>query len=236
MVRLGLAMPAMLPMRKTGGRGLWSIEEIHLLIELWSLNIHVDCIAARTGRSAGAVRSKARRPGLYRRNRRDLIKLWTSASKQPLAEGPPTKSVACADAGETAGSAGLANELAVPPKIEVVDTESDVPAARGHAVPPSIEATAVEQEAPAVTELAVASSIEVADVEQEAAAVTELAVPPSIEVANAEQEAPAVIELVLLASVEVADAGSDVTAATARGMREPEDKRRKATKPADQLS
>jgi hypothetical protein len=212
-VRLGLAMPSMLPMRKTGGRRLWSIEEIHVLIELWSHNIHVNCIAAKIGRSSGAVRSKARRLGLYRRNRRDFIKLWTSAPKQPLAEGPLTRSVACADAGETAASAGLADELAVPANIEVVgsNSKSDVSAVPEHAILPSVE---------------------LADAESDVVAVMVYAVPASIEVADAGKDVPAPSELVLLASVEVPDAEAYVPAATAKAAGEAKVKRRKAAKPA----
>jgi hypothetical protein len=78
--RLGLPTPSCLPMRPPRGKRPWSVEEVSLLIERWATNWHVACIAEETGRTPGAVRSKARRLGLYRRERRDLVRVGRADS------------------------------------------------------------------------------------------------------------------------------------------------------------
>jgi hypothetical protein len=83
-MRLGLPTPSSLRMRKHCGRRPWTPEEVHILIDRWAVNLHVDCIAAEIARSAGAIRSKARRLGLYRRERRNLIRLNVAAA--PVAQ------------------------------------------------------------------------------------------------------------------------------------------------------
>jgi hypothetical protein len=116
-VRLGLPMPSDLPMRRPGGRRPWSVTEIRLLIERWPQNLHVDCIGGDIERSPGAVRAKARRLGLYRRNRRDLIKVSTgpaeSAAIQEL-EGCGVGSVFRVHAEDVSPSPDLASE---PPNV-----------------------------------------------------------------------------------------------------------------------
>ena len=82
--RLGLPTPSVLPMRRPGGRRPWTIHEVHLLIGMWSQDIHVACIGAETGRSLGGVRSKARRLGLYRRDRRNIVRCPPSGSSAPM--------------------------------------------------------------------------------------------------------------------------------------------------------
>lgn len=72
--RLGLPMPSDRPMRKPCGRQPWTVADIRTLISLWCANLPACVIARMLGRSPGGVRSKGRRLGLYRRNRRDLIK------------------------------------------------------------------------------------------------------------------------------------------------------------------
>ena len=81
--RLGLPTPSMLPMRRPGGRRPWTVNEVHCLIGMWSQDIHVECIGAETGRSPGGVRSKARRLGLYRRERRNIVRYPASGSSAP---------------------------------------------------------------------------------------------------------------------------------------------------------
>ena len=56
-----------------------------VLIDMWSQDIHVECIGAETGRSPGGVRSKARRLGLYRRERRNIVRYPASGTaRRPL--------------------------------------------------------------------------------------------------------------------------------------------------------
>ena len=83
--RLGLPTPSMLPMRRPGGRRPWTGNEIHVLIDMWSQDIHVECIGAETGRSPGGVRSKARRLGLYRRERRNVVRYQANGSAPVIA-------------------------------------------------------------------------------------------------------------------------------------------------------
>lgn len=73
-VLLGLPMPSDRAMRKPCGRRPWTVAEVRNLISLWCANLHVDIISRELDRSAGGVRSKAERIGLYRRRRQDLIK------------------------------------------------------------------------------------------------------------------------------------------------------------------
>ena len=82
--RLGLPTPSMQPMRRPGGRRPWTVNEVHLLIDMWSQDIHVESIGVETGRSPGGVRSKARRLGLYRRERRNIIRSPASGNSVPV--------------------------------------------------------------------------------------------------------------------------------------------------------
>ena len=63
LVRLGLATPHDRPLRKPGARG-WSILDNIRLIAWRMAGVHPEIIGERLSRSAGAVRSKARRLGL----------------------------------------------------------------------------------------------------------------------------------------------------------------------------
>jgi hypothetical protein len=72
LLRLDLPAPLDRPMRKSG-KHPWTVEETRLLIVLWTANMRAEAIGAILRRSAGSVRSKARRLGLYRRMRRDLV-------------------------------------------------------------------------------------------------------------------------------------------------------------------
>jgi hypothetical protein len=104
-VRLGLLTPSALPMRKPRGKRPWTPEEIHLLLDRWVSNIHVARIGAEINRSAGGVRSKARRLGLYRRERHAIIKLavvCTPATQLTVTTVEPTAAaVAIADETDT---------------------------------------------------------------------------------------------------------------------------------------
>jgi len=80
---LGLPAPIDRPLRKPGGRNPWKLAEVHRLLELWQRDVHGSTIAEAIGRSPGGVRAKARRLGLYRRERAALVR------ELPVA--PPTR-------------------------------------------------------------------------------------------------------------------------------------------------
>ena len=71
LVRLGLRTPHERPLRKPGPRG-WSVLDTIRLIAWRVAGIHPETIAQRLGRSANAVRAKARRLGLPRPDRKAL--------------------------------------------------------------------------------------------------------------------------------------------------------------------
>ena len=73
LIRLDLPTPSARPMRKPSGKRAWSVADVRVLISLWTGNMRAEAIGAELERSAGAVRAKGRRLGLYRRNRRDLV-------------------------------------------------------------------------------------------------------------------------------------------------------------------
>ena len=82
-VRLGLATPHDRPMRKPGARG-WSVLDTMRLIAWRVAGVHPDTIGARLGRSANAVRAKARRLGLPVPDRRTLRKLDPGTLEEPV--------------------------------------------------------------------------------------------------------------------------------------------------------
>lgn len=82
-VRLGLVTPHDRPMRKTGARA-WSALDTMRLIAWRVAGIHPETIGARLGRSANAVRAKARRLGLPVPERRTLRKLAPGLLEDPL--------------------------------------------------------------------------------------------------------------------------------------------------------
>lgn len=99
--RLGLPAPVDRPLRKPGGRNPWQLAEVHRLVTLWQSNVHGSTIAEAIGRSPGGVRAKARRLGLYRRDRTALVRelpaappackprhqiAWTETMETELAE------------------------------------------------------------------------------------------------------------------------------------------------------
>ncbi len=83
-VRLGLATPHDRPMRKSGARG-WSVLDTMRLIAWRVAGVHPDTIGARLGRSANAVRAKARRLGLPVSDRKTLRKLAPGTLEEPVA-------------------------------------------------------------------------------------------------------------------------------------------------------
>ena len=77
--------------RKNGNRNAWQLGEIRQLIEFWEQNLSSASIAARFGRSPGAIRAKARWLGLARRSYRDII---TDIPPVVVAPDPATEPVA----------------------------------------------------------------------------------------------------------------------------------------------
>ena len=92
-VRLGLPMPHDRLLRR-GGRNAWVDEDVRRLIA-WRLSgVHPETIAARLGRSVGAVRAKSRRLGVPTPARRDLRKLDPAALPDPVFRAEPPGSAA----------------------------------------------------------------------------------------------------------------------------------------------
>ncbi len=81
-VRLGLATPHDRPLRKPGALG-WSVVDTIRLIAWRVAGVHPEIIGQRLGRSAGAVRSKARRLGLRAPPRKLLHKPDTKTLRDP---------------------------------------------------------------------------------------------------------------------------------------------------------
>ena len=90
LVRLDLPAPSGRPMRQPSGRLPWIDDQVGSLIELWTGNVRTAAIGETLGRSPGSVRSKARRMGLYRRSRRDLIKALAATEHAADTSVPPT--------------------------------------------------------------------------------------------------------------------------------------------------
>jgi hypothetical protein len=86
-VELDLPTPHDRPLRKPGGRNPWSLADTRQLIAWWLEGIHPDSIGERLGRSPGGVRSKARRLGLPRRDRRALVRLAPAVTAVPAPPG-----------------------------------------------------------------------------------------------------------------------------------------------------
>jgi hypothetical protein len=96
LVRLGLRTPHERPLRKPGPRG-WSVLDTIRLIGWRVAGIHPETIGQRLGRSANAVRAKARRLGLPRPDRKSLQRVDPAKLKDP---GPGIAFVAPAEEAE----------------------------------------------------------------------------------------------------------------------------------------
>lgn len=83
LVRLGLRTPHERPLRKPGPRG-WSLLDTIRLIAWRIAGIHPETIAQRLGRSANAVRAKARRLGLPRPDRKALRRVDPAGLEDPI--------------------------------------------------------------------------------------------------------------------------------------------------------
>jgi hypothetical protein len=74
-VGLDLPTPHGRRLRKPGGRNPWSVSDTRRLIAWWLEGVHPVSIGEHLRRSPGGVRSKARRLGLPRRDRKLLVRL-----------------------------------------------------------------------------------------------------------------------------------------------------------------
>jgi hypothetical protein len=83
LIRLGLATPHNRPMRKAGGIKAWSVADVIRLIAWRVAGVHPEIIGLKLGRSAGAVRSKARRLGLRAPPRKLLHKPDLNSLRDP---------------------------------------------------------------------------------------------------------------------------------------------------------
>jgi hypothetical protein len=83
LVRLGLRTPHERPLRKPGPRG-WSVLDTIRLIAWRVAGIHPEAIAQRLGRSANAVRAKARRLGVPRPDRKALRRVDPARLEDPV--------------------------------------------------------------------------------------------------------------------------------------------------------
>ena len=82
-VRLGLPMPHERLRRRAGGRNPWADEDVRRLIAWRLAGVHPETIGVRLGRSVGAIRSKARRLGVPRPDRRALRKFDPTTLTDP---------------------------------------------------------------------------------------------------------------------------------------------------------
>lgn len=73
-VELDLPTPHDRPLRKPGGRNPWGLADTAAFAVLWVAGWQADSLGARFGRSADACRSKARRLGLPKRDRKVLFR------------------------------------------------------------------------------------------------------------------------------------------------------------------
>src|SRR5439155_11198681 len=83
LVRLGLRTPHERSLRKPGPRG-WSVLDTIRLIAWRVVGIHPETIAQRLGRSANAVRAKARRLGVPRPDRKALRRVDPARLEDPI--------------------------------------------------------------------------------------------------------------------------------------------------------
>ena len=83
LVRLGLRTPHNRPLRKQGARG-WPVFDTTRLIAWRATGIHPATIGERLGRSANAVRTKARRLGIPVPDRRSLRRVDPATLADPL--------------------------------------------------------------------------------------------------------------------------------------------------------
>ncbi len=130
LVRLGLRTPHERPLRKPGPRG-WSVLDTIRLIGWRVAGIHPETIGQRLGRSANAVRAKARRLGLPRPDRKSLQRVDPAKLKDP---GPGIAFVAPAEEAEAPSQSQSAECGAV---AGVVAARPDQPADGSNSLRPA---------------------------------------------------------------------------------------------------
>jgi hypothetical protein len=82
LVRLGLRTPHDRPLRRPGPKG-WSVADVIRLIYWRATGVHPEDIGHRLGRSANAVRSKARRLGIPAPDRKALRRVEPASLRDP---------------------------------------------------------------------------------------------------------------------------------------------------------
>jgi len=129
LVRLGLRTPHERPLRKPGPRG-WSVLDTIRLIAWRVAGIHPETIAQRLGRSANAVRAKARRLGLPRPDRRALRRVDPARLKDPV-PGFSIQAAACEPLPRPMSGSEVCGTSAGPVRVHAGDDGSDIVDLRG---------------------------------------------------------------------------------------------------------
>jgi hypothetical protein len=117
LVRLGLRTPHDRPLRKLGPRG-WSEIDTRRLIAWRVRGIHPETIGQRLGRSANAVRAKARRLGIPRPDRKSLQRVDPARLTDPgpgIAFAAPTEEAGAPPQSPPAACGAAAGIVAVRP-------------------------------------------------------------------------------------------------------------------------
>lgn len=138
LVRLDLPAPSDRPIRKPCGKHPWTAADVQLVIDEWTANLRAEAIGAVLGRSAGSIWSKAKRIGLYRRRRCDLVGVVVASAK--IQEAPVAAAVEVAEEASTEPPAVSNDACATPAHVEVpaeaaVADLAEIPAACAAASP-----------------------------------------------------------------------------------------------------
>ena len=157
LVRLDLPIPSYRAMRKPSGKRPWTDDEVRLLIKLWTANLCTAAIGETLGRSAGSVRSKARRLGLLRRRRRDLVKTITTTAHEDETTAPlvPVETLAEVVPDAPSGPPAPSPNTAISAVLVTAITESAAPISSEIVVAP---ASSIGTEAAAVSGIWFAAS------------------------------------------------------------------------------
>src|SRR6516164_9324051 len=135
-VRLGFRLPHDRPLRNPGPHG-WSAFDTQHLIAWRVRGIHPETIGQRVGRSANAVRAKARRLGIPRPDRKTLQKVDPASLEDPAPlfagsgqTGSPESSLKspCAPCGTAAGPVSVRTGADTSAAVTVLPPESETTA------------------------------------------------------------------------------------------------------------
>src|SRR6516162_8665095 len=124
LVRLGLRTPHERPLRRPGPRG-WSVLDTIRLIAWRVAGIHPEAIAQRLGRSANAVRAKARRLGLPRPDRKALRRVDPARLQDPV-PGFGIQAVACEALPQPMSPTDVCGTSAGPVSVRVGDDAAGI--------------------------------------------------------------------------------------------------------------